>query len=88
MNADLYKYGTQEQLAGLPIVFDYALITTPEVNAAGFIGAMVNATFYDPLVTAVDPFKPVSIPDRDVHGKDFQAFLTDYTVNTFLFSAF
>lgn len=34
-----------------------------------------------------DPYTPVKISDRDTNGKDFQGFLTDYTLNTFLYSA-
>jgi hypothetical protein len=45
-------------------------------------------SFFDPLVTVAIPFTPVAIPDRDDAGKDLQLFLTDYTVNTFLFAQY
>jgi hypothetical protein len=49
---------------------------------------MVNGTFYPESVPSNDPYTPIAMTDRDASGKDFQAFLADYTINTFLYSAF
>jgi hypothetical protein len=55
----------------LDIVVDYALLAAPEVSADGFIGALLNGTFYDPDVATNSPYTPAQIPDRDANGKDF-----------------
>lgn len=61
---------------------------TPVVSSKGYIAAAVNGTFFDPEVSVAIPYTPVTIPERDDAGKDFQFFLTDYTVNSLLFARF
>jgi len=65
-----------------PLVFDVALMKSWEVNANGYVAGDVNGTFFNPDVAPAIPYKPVVIPNRDAAGKDFQLFLTDYTINT------
>jgi hypothetical protein len=88
INQDLAQWGVQANCSNASIVFDYALLGTPEVSAKGFVGAKVNGTFFDPLSSVAIPYSPVAMPDRDDAGKDFQLFLSDYTVNSFLFARY
>jgi len=61
-----------------------ALTGTPVVSANGWVGAEINGTFFDPQTSYDIPYTVATIPPRDEAGKDFQLFLTDYTVNTHL----
>jgi len=84
VNQDLALWGVQERFGQAPLSLDYALLATPQVDAKGFVAAQVNGTFFDPENVQPVPFTPVATPTRDDAGKDFQLFLTDYTVNSLL----
>jgi len=61
-------------------------LTKPYVDS--FIALDTNGTFFDPKIP-VYPIEPsVLIPYRDINGKAFQVFLSDYTINTFFTSLF
>ena len=89
ITADLAEFGTHLQLPAftIPLVFDYSLLSAPVVNAQ-YIGAALNATFYDADNDQPAPFTPQAITDRDASGKDFQFFMTDYVADTLLYAAY
>jgi len=88
VNADLALYGVHDTFPNKSLTLDVALLATPEISAKGYVAAKINGTFFDPNSSAAIPYTAVPIPDRDDAGKDFQFFVTDYHVNTFLFARY
>jgi hypothetical protein len=88
VNADIASWGTQTKFEDMPLIFDEALVATPESNAKGYIGAIVNGTFFNPEKPAAIPYTLADLPLRDDTGLPFQIFISDYTVNTLLYARF
>lgn len=82
INKDLLEYGTQERVPELgTLMFDYSLLDEPVVQ--NFIAMEFNGTFFDPKNPESYPEgKPSMLPYRDLKGKAFQLFLSDFTINS------
>ena len=82
VNHDLREYGTQEMLPDLDqVAVDYSLLREPIVK--DYIAAELNGTFFRVKNPEPSKERPIVIPYRDLEGKAFQMFLTEYTLNTF-----
>lgn len=67
---------------------DSAFLAAPQVSDKGYLAAQVNGTFFNPDHPQAGPYTPVQTPSRDDAGKDFQYFVTDYSINTLLHSRY
>lgn len=72
----------------ITLALDVAMTTTPVVSEKGYIDRQIVATFFNTDQQTKAPGTPVAIPTRVDSGKDFQFFLTDYTVQSLLFSRY
>jgi len=90
IDALLAANGTQIEipyLAGLTI--DIAQMGKGvEVTTDGVIMAGLNGTFFDAVKPEVSPLTPATYSLRNPKGKTLQSYMTDYTINTALTSAF
>lgn len=91
VNPDLAKYGNEitiPYLAGT--TFDYSQMAGGAViSADGSMGQLqLNGTFFDMNKPESYTIEPVVFPVHNPNGKSFQAYLTDYVVNTLLQSGF
>lgn len=82
---DLKIYGNQQEIPYLSgVTADYAQIGGPQFTSGQFFQMGVNGTFFD-----ADDIHKISDPKatfalRDANGKEAQAYLTEYTINSAL----
>lgn len=88
IDTDLQEYGSQATIPYLAgVTFDYGQLNEgPVVSADPALLISFNGTFFDSENLKASGYSPVAVDQRDASGKKFQAFLTDYTLNT-LFEA-
>jgi len=73
-------------LAG--VTFDFAQMGKGPVVAGGVLQAGLNGTFFNSNKVQASAYTPAAFALRDAKGKQFQAYLTDYFLNTAFESGF
>lgn len=68
------------------LIADYSLVAKPIVH--DFIAIEINGSFIDSKSSTPLEGPRVELPYRDMKGKAFQAFISDYTLNSFNKGAF
>jgi hypothetical protein len=86
VNKDLLTYGTDFALPDFEgVTVDNHLLGAPVVAADNsYIGAAVNASFFEAGKTGAKHLTPAKIPVRLASGPDVQIYLTDFIAKTFL----
>jgi hypothetical protein len=82
--------GTQAVIPYLAgVTFDYAQMAGgPMISSDGVFSMVLNGTFFDAEDVKKSAYTPATWAPRDPTGKDFQGYLTDYTLNTAFESGF
>jgi len=89
VDQDLQIYGSQEEIPYLGgVTADYAQIGGPQFTDANIFQMGVNGTFFDSQHVKTPSMTPAAFTLHDPKGKDGQAYLTEYTVQTALESGF
>jgi len=90
IDQDLQLYGVQQEIPYLAgVTFDYAQFGKgPLVTSDNLLEMTVNGTFFNADHVQPSSYTPATFNVRDPAGKQFQAFVTDYTLNTALESGF
>jgi hypothetical protein len=89
IDQDLAKYGTRitiPYLAG--VTFDYGQLMMPKVTSDNVFELAMDGTFYDINKPEAYKIAPAVWPLRNPKGKTFQAYLTQYTINTQFIAAY
>ena len=85
INKELRLYGDQVDVPGFGTLrFDFSMLVRPYVDTK-FVAIDLNGTFFDPVNPEWYPLgEPELLPMRDLNGRAFQGFLTDFSINTML----
>ena len=90
IDMELAKDGTQAVIPYLAgVTFDFAQMAGgPQISTDGVFSMVVNGTFFDGEDVKPSAYTPAAWSPRDPKGKQFQGYLTDYTLNTAFESGF
>lgn len=84
IDPDLAKYGTRVTIPYLAgTTFDFSQMKGgPTVTSNQVLEVVMDGTFYDANAPEVYSITPAAFEVRNPNGKTFQAYLTDYVLNT------
>lgn len=86
---DLAQYGIQQTIPYLAgVTFDYAQMGQGPKITDGVFQAGLNGTFFDMNETTASQYHPAQFALHDPKGKQLQAYITDYVLNTAFSSGF
>ncbi|TNV82497.1 hypothetical protein FGO68_gene7651 [Halteria grandinella] len=87
INKELAQYGAEVRVPEFDsLKVDYSLVARPVV--LDFIAMEINGSFVDSKQQEPLQGPRVELPYRDIKGKAFQAYISDYTLNSFNKGAF